>query len=380
MKDQGKPLTPPARPSVVVALAVVVLTLSCGCRRTGSARVEAAAASTVAPTDALVKTTEQGPVKATVRVWPTKPALDGQIFVQLEVSAEAGVAVSLPFQEAGVGRFTVDGYDRQVADEASGKSRQVQTYTLSAPSSGRHRIPPFRLEFIDSRTATAATAPAAAQAASGSGATPAAPAVATKEVLTEEIALVVAPVDANKSAGELQPAAGALDATLGAWPWWYYVAVGGLVTVWLTAGVLLLRRRFAQNALAKRVSAYDTATAQLARLAQLGAPEPAAADGWYVELSDIVRAYVEQRYEIAAPDLTTEEFLQRAKAASELSSEHRGLLSAFLAKCDEVKFAGYRPGAEESLAQLAAAQAFVTQTRLVVGDASPALRRAQGAM
>ncbi|MEZ4403641.1 MAG: hypothetical protein R3B06_26695 [Kofleriaceae bacterium] len=47
-----------------------------------------------------------------------------------------------------------------------------------------------------------------------------------------------------------------------------------------------------------------------------------------------------------APELTTEEFMQRARTAPGLSATHRDLLSAFLERCDRVKFAGYRPDDE----------------------------------
>jgi len=97
---------------------------------------------------------------------------------------------------------------------------------------------------------------------------------------------------------------------------------------------------------------------------QLRIFDATAADGWFVALSAIVRRYLEQRYEIRAPELTTEEFLQVATARPELTMEHRGLLTSFLERCDQVKFAGYRPDADESLATLKAARGFVEDTRL----------------
>ena len=92
--------------------------------------------------------------------------------------------------------------------------------------------------------------------------------------------------------------------------------------------------------------------------------DDAEVDAWFVELSAIVRRYLEGRYQVRAPELTTEEFLQEARRAAGLSAEHRDLLTAFLERCDRVKFAGYRPDAEESLATLKAARAFVEDTRL----------------
>ena len=41
--------------------------------------------------DALAKTTEDGPVKAAVKVWPAKPTLGDAIYVRLEIDAPAGV-------------------------------------------------------------------------------------------------------------------------------------------------------------------------------------------------------------------------------------------------------------------------------------------------
>lgn len=109
--------------------------------------------------DAIAKTTENGPVKATVRVWPAKPTLGESIYVRLEIEAPAGISIDAPFQEAGdqrLGRFRVVGFTRDTERQPSGGQLQQQTYTLEAPSSGRQRIPPLRLEMIDARAQGAA--------------------------------------------------------------------------------------------------------------------------------------------------------------------------------------------------------------------------------
>ena len=49
-----------------------------------------------------------------------------------------------------------------------------------------------------------------------------------------------------------------------------------------------------------------------------------------------------------------------------LVTRSRGVLDEILERCDRVKFAGYRPDADESLATLAAARGFVEDTRLQV--------------
>ena len=338
---------------IAVALAATLVATACHKDPTVTP-----ASTTTMPADAISKITENGPVKATVRVWPAKPTLDGEVTVQLEVDAEQGVAVDLPFQEAGLGRFRVEHYDRDTRREANGHTVHLQTYTLVAPSSGRHRIPPFRIEMLDARAVPSGATGSGAGSNTNLGATS-----DRKEILTEEISLAVAPVDVAKSNAELKPAAGELDANVGGWSRWYY-ALAGLGVVWLALGVVLLQRLRARKKIVKKLTAYDTAVARLAALEAGGAPEGAALDPWFVELSSIVRRYLEDRYEIAAPDRTTEEFLTEAAKSAELTADHRGLLSAFLDRCDRVKFAGYQPDSAESLATLKAARGFVEDSRL----------------
>ncbi|MDQ3366025.1 MAG: hypothetical protein M3680_11410 [Myxococcota bacterium] len=317
---------------------------------------EEAADVVIAPAkDAITKTVEHGPVKATVKVWPPQPTLGDTIYVRLEVEAPAGISIDAPFQEAGdqrLGRFKVLGFVRDTARRPGGGQLHEQTYTLEAQTSGRHRVPPLRLEMLDGRSA----------AGSGEQAKP-------QEILTDEIPLEIAPVKTEAVDAALRPARGTLDPDVGGTSW---TLVLGLVSVGLIAisgGVLLVRGLRARRRIEQQRSAYEDAVAQLRALEDRGAPDAATADSWFVALSAIVRTYLEKRYGIRAPELTTEEFLQhvadvRIDGSVGLSAEHRALLVQFLERCDRVKFAGYRPDAEESLATLAAARGFIEDTRL----------------
>lgn len=84
---------------------------------------------------------------------------------------------------------------------------------------------------------------------------------------------------------------------------------------------------------------------------------------YYVELSDIVRQYLENRFNIRAPEMTTEEFLIKVKEDSILSSEHKGLLRDFLVNCDLVKFARYQPAEQEANLSFASAKRLIDQTK-----------------
>jgi hypothetical protein len=186
----------------------------------------------------------------------------------------------------------------------------------------------------------------------------------TQELLTEEIPLEIAPVPDTATGADLKPPRGALDPRVGGVNKLVLLGGASALLIVVAGGILLYRALRVRRRIAQQRSAYDEAVTALRALEDRGAPGAADADAWFVELSAIVRRYLEQRYEIRAPELTTEEFLQVATARPELREEHRGLLSSFLERCDRVKFAGYRPDAEESLATLAAARGFIEDTRL----------------
>ena len=84
---------------------------------------------------------------------------------------------------------------------------------------------------------------------------------------------------------------------------------------------------------------------------------------YYIELSDIVRRYLENRFNIRAPEMTTEEFFIKVKEDSSLSLEHKGLLRDFLTNCDLVKFAKYQPAETEASLAFASARRLVDQTK-----------------
>ena len=136
---------------------------------------------------------------------------------------------------------------------------------------------------------------------------------------------------------------------------------GALGAVALILGWRLMRQRAVRRG---QVSAWELAMRRLAELEARGAPGADQADGWFVELSGVVRAYVEGRFRLRAPELTTEEFLAEAGRIEALTAAHRGLLGTFLERCDRVKFAGWRPEADQSIEVLGSARAFVEDTRL----------------
>ncbi len=83
---------------------------------------------------------------------------------------------------------------------------------------------------------------------------------------------------------------------------------------------------------------------------------------YFTILSDIVRKYVERRYEIPALDRTTEEIKGEIKKIK-LQQEIAELLSSLLFFCDLVKFAKYVPSTEEIKESLNKAYSLVNLTK-----------------
>jgi hypothetical protein len=336
-----------------VVLAALLVAASCG---DTDQQPAAANSNQVATGDPLSRTTETGPVKATVEIVPAAPRLGDSITLTLTVEAEAEVEVEMPTGEA-VGRFSIANFTPRSETTAGGGTRHTQRYTLLAPMSGLQRIPSLRIEFVDQR-------PGQAQGNDGG--------VVAHELLTEEISLEIASVDPEGTVtAKLRPIRGSLEPPrISALDRWLPGMAGVGVLIIAIILFLLLRGRSRGQA---RISAYDKAMTELAALEKRGLPGEEEADAWYVDLSGIVRRYLEDRYGLRAPELTTEEFLREAQRSHQLS-EHRSLLSSFLESCDQVKFAGYRPGETESRDALSLARRFLEETRYVAAEPEAAAR------
>ena len=68
---------------------------------------------------------------------------------------------------------------------------------------------------------------------------------------------------------------------------------------------------------------------------------------YYVDLSAILRYYVEARFHLHAPERSTPEFLAESSDAGVFEVEEERVLASLLRHCDLVKFAQYQPTAEE---------------------------------
>lgn len=297
------------------------------------------------------KTTERGPVKARVRVEPAAPVIGDTVTLTVEVIAADGIALTMPEFGQSMDRFSVREFVPKETVDANGNTVATQRYVLEPPLSGPQSIPPLMIEFVDRRA----------------GQRPAPDGESSYELVTERIPFEVTSVVPEGAGSELKPLRARLEPLReprAAWPW----LLGALVLAAIAAP-FAYQRWSAARAQVRRRSAWEVARARLDALSSGGRPAGEdEVDTFFVELSALIRRYLEDRFELRAPELTTEEFLQVASQTPDLDEKHQGFLRSFLASADMVKFARFIPPPEEIEAALTAASRFLDETHAATVD------------
>jgi len=116
-----------------------------------------------------------------------------------------------------------------------------------------------------------------------------------------------------------------------------WVTVALLAAGFLVSGFWFLARYLVRRIREHRMSPIERAWAELDRLLKKGLPGRGRYKDFYVELTMVVRRYVQRKYGISAPHLTTDEFLREFR---EEGTGNREELKRFLESADMVKFAG----------------------------------------
>ncbi|MEC7812461.1 MAG: hypothetical protein VX598_06570 [Verrucomicrobiota bacterium] len=145
------------------------------------------------------------------------------------------------------------------------------------------------------------------------------------------------------------------------WVWWLLVAVAVLVVAGIVAWFIRrhLAKCSAELAPPPPPPPHVVAWERLQRALELIHE----AEWFCIEVSHIIRVYLEERFSLHAPDRTTEEFLLELQSSRRLAGEHKQLLANFLSECDMVKFARAEPPEQELRSLHEAASRLVGETQ-----------------
>jgi hypothetical protein len=144
---------------------------------------------------------------------------------------------------------------------------------------------------------------------------------------------------------------------------WYAWGILGLIIAGAGIMFFLFKRRKYQEIFIPPRPAHEIAYEALKALRQKEYLKRKDHKLYYIELSDIVRRYLENRFNLRAPEMTTEEFLNSVKDNKALILEHKTLLREFLSHCDLVKFAKYEPAEKEADLSFESAKKLIDQTK-----------------
>jgi hypothetical protein len=124
-------------------------------------------------------------------------------------------------------------------------------------------------------------------------------------------------------------------------PWLWACWIGGIIVALalIALAIRAWRKAKARAAILIPVPPHVRARQRIdAALQLLGNPRAFA-----IAVSDAVRVYLEERFNLRAPERTTEEFLRDLQKTSALTTDQKSSLAEFLERCDLVKFARLEP-------------------------------------
>jgi hypothetical protein len=156
-------------------------------------------------------------------------------------------------------------------------------------------------------------------------------------------------------------------------PW-----LAGLAAL-VAAGYWLLRRHKSRGRLEERRGPvipprppHEVAYEALDKLERSGLLEKGKVKTYYIEVSDIIRAYVEGRYGVEAMEMATYEVMAGLEGTG-LEVETRLEFERFFGECDLVKFAKLVPDESSCQAIVPAARGLVDATKTVESVVEPEL-------
>ncbi len=306
-----------ARAMVIAALLVVIA---------GSAF----AADPTAATDA--------PVTVQASVDRSQVTIGDPIRYTVAVSAVANTEVIIPVFSGKLGDFTLSDFGELPTRQENGRTITARWYTLSIFETGDHLVPVPKIQY---RT----------------------PGEGLREAEGNEVLVgVTSLLEKEKNPADIRDIKPPEEVPFD----WRPVGIGAaalIVVGALGTGLFyLLNRPRRQRVLAPQPP-HEAALAALNRLRTRHLIEEGKFEEYYVQLSAIVRRYLEDGFHLRAPEMTTEEFLSTVTGDKRLAPAHRRLLAEFLSQADLVKFARHLPTLEDSEGAYGAARRFVDETR-----------------
>lgn len=304
---------------LVCLTAALLVVLGSGCDKSEGKSAPAAAA---AEAERRTEDMSWGPVELVFEFDPGKVRYDKDVFLTVRVSAPSEVDVQLPPLPDRLAGFAQSGEFADDPVSENGKRTVTRHYRLTPVVADEYRVAPMAVEYVDR-----------------SSNPPERKWFATRPVVLD---LVRPESGGLMGAGDIKEV---LD------PVWIgpafrtvlMVVLGVVALCGLGVGVWYASRRVRETIQVMRMTPRERAIRELERLLAQDLIGKNQVKDFYVELTMIVRRYIERSHSIRAPEQTTEEFLQAVAGDARFSGDTVRKLRNFLQSADLVKFAAYEP-------------------------------------
>jgi hypothetical protein len=288
---------------------------------------------------------ERGPLKLTVEAGPKTAVVGDVVTVTIRAAAPAEYVLALP-EEKDFGDLAA--HTTATPDPQPGTSGMLwrRVFEVQPLVSGTLEIPALTAKY--------------GRKASSAETQPALDGELVSNALKLEIRSVLTdrdnPQQPRDITGTLLPPKPPL-------PWWLkaLVAIAAVGVVGgLYAGYRVLRRRALRPP--PPILPEVWALRALSELERTDWFDVARVREYYYRLTEVVRRYIELKFGLAAPEMTTEEFLVSLAHDGPGLPYETGRLRSFLEACDFVKYAASQPTREDGEQVLGTARAFVQTT------------------
>jgi hypothetical protein len=212
--------------------------------------------------------------------------------------------------------------DRDTVISPDGKLTVTDRYLIAGFDSGTYSIPPFYAEYLSGDSLKRYYSDYSFLRVNRPAITP--------QDTTDVIFDIVPPRTAPVTFSEILP--------------WLVIAIIALAVIYLLARLLPRNplRRFVRPP-APVEPAHMIALRELYRLKDEELWQKGEVKEYYSRLSDILRRYIDDRYGIMSPELTTDETVRMLQKAAVTTHDQMSLVKELLSVSDMVKFAKYLP-------------------------------------
>ncbi len=291
-------------------------------------------------------TAERGPFKFTVEVSPKQVWIGDPVTIELRVETPEDHLVQFPPEED-FGELEI--LNVETSDPRPGVEGGLlwhQTVTAESYASGIVEIPALAVKYTHTPAETDSE-----------------PAFEHRLAIEPLELEVRSALTSQDSVFEPRDITGTLTPPkqpLSTWAW-AAIAGGAIFAAALVTFLIVWLRRLARRP-APPILPEVWALRELALLEAASQVESWQPREFYYRLSEIVRVYIERKFMLAAPEMTTEEFLVALARDRGALPYDAGRLREFLEACDLVKYAAFEARSEDGLQALGIARAFVDAT------------------